>query len=721
MPRRKLAMFYIKMVITYWLVTAIVIIILIPVYQKSLRDDKMNIMNQISNGVQLRYSNLTKQLKFLPSVAESINRNSCIHNLSQIGDEENDKIASLLFEAYMDQQHYLWATPVNAACCMVQFRNNETLITNQAVYASKEFFYNNFYNIPMTSFEKWQSELWESEKRIEFIEGININNRSLNAILYNYYYPSARNPHTIVTFVIDAESIQQELLTEQLSNYGRIEVLLYSGNQSITLEMGKETADNEIQVFSQVSSGSALTAYIHEDAFIESRKESFHNLFGYIVPAVISAIMLSLGCAFFYTKPLAKIMNLLNIRRGSSSIRQSMYNDICAAFDEIINDNNAYAQEKEIFRDELFRIIIRLSAENSIVSGENLNRLTDNIPALKGSYCILAIEFSSAGSIQNAQLLSRLIPMFANSFTVDSDTITYVIIPATPNGNEDSVVYRIESVMSDFVEENISVCFGVSPFCDDVQLLPRLFEYSREALLQAYLKSGNKIAVYTDATINKPENEILDTERFLWIIENGDKEMLEVFWKELLTELNHCTSQMLEAKMTFYTILRMLRKEAVVYSLGFELKEYDANSTLLKNMNRMKSCASEIQELITEKRIELQNNVVNDVLDYIHEHAFSDELSLTLIAEQFKFSERYIYKIIQEQTGMSYIEYVLLLRLQEAKRLLMMSDMPIKDIATSVGYSNIGSFNRMFKNKIGKTPLDFRREHRNGEGNETSE
>lgn len=713
MPRKRLAMFYAKMVITYWLVITIVIVLMLPIYKKSLNSDKQDIVNQMYNEIQMHYTNLSKQIQLLPSVAESVYRNTSISSLSQLKNSDPN-LPSKLYDVYLDQQHYLWITPVDASCCMVQFKDNDTLVTNQSVYASKEFFYNYFYMLPNVNYENWQNGLWNTRKHIELVENLCLNNEIVNCILYHYYYPSVRNPSMIVTIVIDVEKLKQELLFDRLENFGQAELHLTNGSESVSLIFGNTFGN--LALFSQSINGTSLTVQISEDVFEESRRESLQNLFSYIIPAVLSATLLSLGCAFFYTKPLAKIMDLLNIHREKDNSSQNMYNDICTTFNEIINDNNIYAQEREIFREELIRIIIRLSIEKTNVSGENLLRLSEGVPALKGSYSILAIEFKNIGVNQNANFLSRLIPMFINSFTIDNDTITYILIPSIPNGNEENIIYCIETALSYYSNENINAFFGISPCCSDIRMLPKSFEYAREALLQAYLNSESKIAVYSAVENRNANSEILDVERFSWIIENGTAEMLETFWNKLLLDINVCTSQMLEAKLSFYSMLRVLRKESIVYSLNVHFTEYDNSTTLLRNMNMLKELAGYIQDQIVNKRTEQLNNTAGEVLSYIREHAFSDELSLSLIADHFNFSERYVYKLIQEQTGMSYIEYVLLLRINEAKRLLVISNSTIKDIALAVGYTNIGSFNKLFKNKVGNTPQEFRKKHREGEG-----
>jgi YesN/AraC family two-component response regulator len=70
-----------------------------------------------------------------------------------------------------------------------------------------------------------------------------------------------------------------------------------------------------------------------------------------------------------------------------------------------------------------------------------------------------------------------------------------------------------------------------------------------------------------------------------------------------------------------------------------------------------------------------------------------------------------IYKIpvlIKNQTNRSFKEYLNTIRLTEAQRLLSETDRQIIEISMAVGYNNISHFNRIFKEKNGKTPREFR-------------
>jgi len=59
--------------------------------------------------------------------------------------------------------------------------------------------------------------------------------------------------------------------------------------------------------------------------------------------------------------------------------------------------------------------------------------------------------------------------------------------------------------------------------------------------------------------------------------------------------------------------------------------------------------------------------------------------------------------------GITFVEYIRLIRIREAKKLLEESDMKIIELAAKVGFNNVTYFNLLFKKETGETPVEFRR------------
>lgn len=72
-------------------------------------------------------------------------------------------------------------------------------------------------------------------------------------------------------------------------------------------------------------------------------------------------------------------------------------------------------------------------------------------------------------------------------------------------------------------------------------------------------------------------------------------------------------------------------------------------------------------------------------------------------------AERTFKRRFLKATGMSPLEYVHTLRLEEAKQMLEAGEEPIEAIARAVGYEDPGYFTRLFKREVNLTPAQYRR------------
>lgn len=71
--------------------------------------------------------------------------------------------------------------------------------------------------------------------------------------------------------------------------------------------------------------------------------------------------------------------------------------------------------------------------------------------------------------------------------------------------------------------------------------------------------------------------------------------------------------------------------------------------------------------------------------------------------------ERSFKRRFHRATGMSPLEYVHTLRIEESKHLLERGDAPVEAIANEAGYADASFFGRLFRRKVGMTPAQYRR------------
>ena len=94
---------------------------------------------------------------------------------------------------------------------------------------------------------------------------------------------------------------------------------------------------------------------------------------------------------------------------------------------------------------------------------------------------------------------------------------------------------------------------------------------------------------------------------------------------------------------------------------------------------------------------------------YVNEH-FNRKLTLTEIADQNFISRHALSLAFKDIVGTTFKEYLLLFRITEAKKLLITTDFSVSQIAEAVGYVNVNNFVKIFKDREGTTPLQYRKQ-----------
>jgi len=93
---------------------------------------------------------------------------------------------------------------------------------------------------------------------------------------------------------------------------------------------------------------------------------------------------------------------------------------------------------------------------------------------------------------------------------------------------------------------------------------------------------------------------------------------------------------------------------------------------------------------------------------WIAEH-YQEPAPVTAMVRLSGLAERSFKRRFEQATGMSPLEYVHTLRLEEAKQMLEATEAPVEAIAQEVGYEDAGFFSRLFRRHVQLTPAEYRK------------
>ncbi|HZG78831.1 MAG TPA: helix-turn-helix domain-containing protein [Paenibacillus sp.] len=150
-------------------------------------------------------------------------------------------------------------------------------------------------------------------------------------------------------------------------------------------------------------------------------------------------------------------------------------------------------------------------------------------------------------------------------------------------------------------------------------------------------------------------------------------------------------------------------KDEVVPSLNEAMERFDTVEELYEDVRRLlEANAQKLKQLREGKS---NHQVIQEVRRFIEEQASNPNLSLSLIGERFQMSTSYVSRLFKDEFGENFVDYVAKVRIEHAKRLLRETGESIHDIATTIGYTNYMTFNRVFKKVTATTPSEYRSRH----------
>ena len=108
-----------------------------------------------------------------------------------------------------------------------------------------------------------------------------------------------------------------------------------------------------------------------------------------------------------------------------------------------------------------------------------------------------------------------------------------------------------------------------------------------------------------------------------------------------------------------------------------------------------------------ENEAQETHDLLSSVAEYVQQH-YTEELTLEELAQIFHVNSSYLSTLFAKKTGMNFSYYRNTLRIQRARELLAHSEKSVSEIAMETGYNSISYFNRVFKEIVGITPIQYR-------------
>jgi len=113
-----------------------------------------------------------------------------------------------------------------------------------------------------------------------------------------------------------------------------------------------------------------------------------------------------------------------------------------------------------------------------------------------------------------------------------------------------------------------------------------------------------------------------------------------------------------------------------------------------------------VKEAIDTAQAEMRPEILV-AMQYIEDH-IAEALSIRHVSEVVGYHPAYFSNLFKHELGISYSDFLTLLRIQRAKKLLICNEYTLQEIAKQCGFSDLSYFSLKFKRVVGMTPSQWR-------------
>ncbi|WP_430484942.1 AraC family transcriptional regulator [Clostridium sp. B9] len=163
------------------------------------------------------------------------------------------------------------------------------------------------------------------------------------------------------------------------------------------------------------------------------------------------------------------------------------------------------------------------------------------------------------------------------------------------------------------------------------------------------------------------------------------------------------TYDLLEAQIK--DMIREYEERKDGYKLFLKARLYDVAGLLIRHLPKI-----EENEEVSEKQKERLEKLDN-VMQYVEKH-YNSNITLDDISKVAGFSKYHFTRFFKGNTGMTFIDYLNNFRIAQSEWILLNEENNITDIAFKSGFNSVKSFNRVFKDLKGCSPMEYKKKNK---------
>lgn len=401
--------------------------------------------------------------------------------------------------------------------------------------------------------------------------------------------------------------------------------------------------------------------------------------------------------------------------------------EISSSIHTIISNNEGMKNQIEENRAMLTeRFLHRILTRSANYSSDKFSEKNKNLRIdLSGPhYCVIVFKPPRKLLLTERQIVTesiRSLDFDYAHYCIEMDYQGYFAIILNSDMNEVNISKIANTIRETLYGDlNIEPILGIGHTYENVSMISRSFTEAVSAA-EATVHSGNYTAFFDELKTQRHSSPYWYPSKAQLRLIQGINQCNTATVEECIMELSELlhtqklSSDSISLRFIVSGIVQQLWPLVEKNKLDDGEKEIDLlihYTSINDFLGRLKKLCYNIIAVIESQNKNQQKKVYENILSYIDINYKDQNLSLKGIASRFDMTDSYLSRFFRNNSGVNFIDYITKKRMDEACRLLYETDLLVKDVMEKVGYIDLASFSRKFKQVYGISPGKYRSEKR---------
>ncbi|WP_310829274.1 response regulator [Paenibacillus pedocola] len=291
-------------------------------------------------------------------------------------------------------------------------------------------------------------------------------------------------------------------------------------------------------------------------------------------------------------------------------------------------------------------------------------------------------------------------------------------------GHTFAILEEIRQNVQHFLK--LTVTAGAGTVCQSASMLFNSFSDAMQALDYRLILGNNRVIWIEDVESRSNQMLVFDEltqQSLIRTIKLGTVQELKEVMDELFGGLDTAHVSTHDYQIFLLEIITSILR--VAKESGSETADFMIpNMATLTDMNKFNNMGEAKQwiinvctglmDSIASGRQSSYKQLIDQAKEYIRSHYEESDISIGRVCQHLHISTGYFSSIFKKEMKMTFVSYLLQIRLEAAKELLRSTELKAFEIAEKIGFADPNYFSFCFRKKYGQSPKEYKNSARGG-------